>query len=82
MVVLIVEVLIPAEHHERVLAALPAFDAKTRSEDGCLFFRHALDVADTRLLVLSEVWRDQPALLAHFRTAHFRAYQQSRATWG
>jgi quinol monooxygenase YgiN len=76
VIVIIVELAVPQAIRARVLEALPRFDAETQREEGCLFFRHAIDVAEPDCLVLSEIWRDQPALVAHFQSPHFTEYRR------
>lgn len=58
-------------HMERMLLA-------SRAEDGCLEYAYAVDVADPGLVRVFEVWRDQAALEAHFRTDHLAEW---RAAW-
>ncbi len=44
--------------------------AASRAEDGCLQYSYAEDVAEPGLIRVFEIWRDQAALDAHFKTAH------------
>jgi quinol monooxygenase YgiN len=69
--------------------ALPAFKAHmatmlaaSRAEDGCLVYSYAEDVAEPGLIRVFEAWRDQPALDAHFRTAHLAAWRAAGAAAG
>jgi len=50
----------------------------TRAEDGCAAYSYAEDVAEPGLIHVFEIWRDQSALDAHFKTAHMAAW---RAAW-
>ena len=50
----------------------------TRAEDGCEAYGYAEDVAEPGLIHVFEVWRDQAALDAHFKTAHIARW---RAAW-
>ncbi|HEY3886957.1 MAG TPA: putative quinol monooxygenase [Caulobacteraceae bacterium] len=50
----------------------------TRAEDGCAAYSYAEDVAEPGLIRVFEIWRDQAALDAHFKTAHMAAW---RAAW-
>jgi quinol monooxygenase YgiN len=55
-----------------------AMMAATRAEDGCQAYSYAEDVAEPGLIHVFEVWRDQAALDAHFRTEHMARW---RAAW-
>jgi len=50
----------------------------SRAEEGCLAYSYAEDVLDRGLVRISELWRDDAALEAHFRSAHIAAW---RAAW-
>jgi quinol monooxygenase YgiN len=50
----------------------------TRAEDGCAAYGYAEDVGEPGLMHVFEVWRDQAALDAHFKTPHMAAW---RAAW-
>lgn len=52
--------------------------AASRAEDGCIAYSYAVDVEDPGLVRVFEVWRDQPALEAHFQTPHMAEW---RAAW-
>jgi quinol monooxygenase YgiN len=46
----------------------------TNEEDGCELYCFARDVSDPDLLRISERWRDQTALDAHFASPHMAAF--------
>jgi quinol monooxygenase YgiN len=50
----------------------------SRAEDGCHAYGYAEDVGEPGLIHVFEVWRDQAALDAHFRTPHMATW---RAAW-
>ena len=52
--------------------------AASRAEDGCLEYGYAEDVLEPGLIHVFEVWRDEAALAAHFKTEHMA---QWRAAW-
>jgi quinol monooxygenase YgiN len=56
--------------------------AASRAEDGCRIYSYAEDVAEPGLIRVFEVWRDQAALEAHFRTAHMAAWRAAGAEFG
>lgn len=48
--------------------------AATNKEDGCLHYTFAEDVADPGLVLISERWRDQPAIDAHSKAPHMAEF--------
>jgi quinol monooxygenase YgiN len=52
--------------------------AASRAEDGCIAYAYALDAAEPGLIRVFEIWRDQAALDAHFKTEHMARW---RAAW-
>jgi len=48
---------------------------ETVKEDGCMKYAFAADLIHPNTLQLSECWRDDAALSAHFLTAHILAYR-------
>ena len=49
---------------------------ETIKEDGCIKYAFAVDLTRSNCLQLSECWRDDGALSAHFLTAHIQAYRE------
>jgi quinol monooxygenase YgiN len=54
--------------------------AATRAEDGCLQYDFSRHADDPDLLIISERWRDQAALDAHFATPHMAEFNAVLAT--
>jgi quinol monooxygenase YgiN len=54
----------------RQYGVMAAMIAATCAEDGCVQYIYARDVTDTDRLIISELWRDEAALTAHFATPH------------
>ena len=50
----------------------------SRAEDGCLEYSYAEDILEPGLIHVSERWRDQAALQAHFGADHMAKW---RAAW-
>jgi quinol monooxygenase YgiN len=50
---------------------------ETVKEDGCMKYAFAADLTRAACLQLSECWRDDAALSAHFLTPHILAYRES-----
>ena len=48
----------------------------SRTEDGCIDYAFASDLADTDTLILFERWLDQAALDAHGKSDHMAAFQE------
>ncbi len=69
---------VPPESLDGLRPHMLAMMTATRAEDGCTAYAYAEDVAEPGLIRVFEVWRDQAALDAHFKTAHMAAW---RAAW-
>lgn len=59
---------------ERFLETLLANAALTRKEEGCIIFEVSTKQEDENSFLFYEVFRDQAALDAHRKTAHFQKY--------
>ena len=69
---------VPPENLDGLRPHMVAMMTATRAEDGCEAYAYAEDVAEPGLIRIFEIWRDQAALDAHFKTAHMAAW---RALW-
>jgi quinol monooxygenase YgiN len=69
---------VPAEKLDGLRPHMLAMMTATRAEDGCGAYSYAEDAAEPGLIRVFEIWRDQAALDAHFKTAHMAAW---RAAW-
>ncbi|MEQ1867876.1 MAG: putative quinol monooxygenase [Micropepsaceae bacterium] len=49
----------------------------SRAEDGCVEYSYAIDVLDSGLVHVFEIWRDRAALDRHFQTTHMAEWRQS-----
>ena len=49
--------------------------AATTAEPGCITYAFAFDILTPGLMRIVEVWRDQAALDAHFKTPHMAEFQ-------
>ena len=78
MLLIVGTVRIPVENVARARPAVARLIEATRAEDGCLKYGFAEDVLDPGLIHVSEVWRDQAALEAHFASAHIAEW---RTVW-
>lgn len=59
---------------DRLLPDMREQLAATRVEDGCESYVFARDVLDPDVLQISERWRDNDALAAHFHTPHMAKF--------
>lgn len=50
-------------------------DSETSKEEGCVYYKHAIDVDNDCRFILSEIWVSAAALKNHFRSAHFSAFR-------
>jgi quinol monooxygenase YgiN len=69
---------VPPGNIDAVRPQMAAMIAASLAEDGCEAYAYAEDVGAPGLVHVFEVWRDQAALDAHFRTDHMAAW---RAAW-
>ncbi len=69
---------VPPENVEAFRPHMIAMMAASQAEDGCGAYGYAEDVGEPGLIHIFEVWRDQAALDAHFKTDHMAAW---RAAW-
>jgi quinol monooxygenase YgiN len=51
-----------------------ALVAATRAEPGCISYALSVDVADSNLLRIAEIWQDEAAMQAHARAPHVAAF--------
>ena len=78
MILILGTVRLPHENIGKARSAMTAMVRASRAEDGCIDYGYAEDVLEPGLVRVTEIWRDQAAIDAHFRTAHLAAW---RAQW-
>jgi quinol monooxygenase YgiN len=59
---------------DRLAGAMAKQVAATNAEDGCDHYSFARDVTDPDRLIVSERWRDQAAIDAHFKSPHMAEF--------
>jgi quinol monooxygenase YgiN len=59
---------------DRLAGAMTAMVSATNAEDGCELYCFSRDVTDPDTLIISERWRDQAAVDAHFKTLHMSTF--------
>jgi quinol monooxygenase YgiN len=71
MIFIVVKFTAKPEHRDSFLAEVADFTARTRSEEGVLWFDWSVSVDDPNQFVLVEAFRDAAAGQAHVSTQHF-----------
>lgn len=51
--------------------------AATTAEPGCITYSFCFDMLTPGLMRIVEVWQDEAALAAHFKTPHMAAFQSA-----
>jgi len=69
---------VPPENLAELKPHMIAMMTATRAEDGCDAYSYAEDVGEAGLIHVFEIWRDQAALDAHFKSVHMARW---RAAW-
>jgi quinol monooxygenase YgiN len=59
---------------DRLADALATQVAATLAEPGCLHYGFSRDVRDPDTMIISERWKDQDALTAHFTAPHMAVF--------
>ena len=58
----------------KVARLLNILATASRQEPGCLIYSPAMSTEDLVTITVTEVWPDQAALEAHFKTPHFKQF--------
>jgi quinol monooxygenase YgiN len=77
MIIILGRIDVAPEDIERAKEAAAIVSRATVEEDGCLHYAYAADLNDPNRLQLSEWWRDQAALEAHFIAPHILTFRQA-----
>jgi quinol monooxygenase YgiN len=70
MIIVMGQTKLAAGEIDRLKDDIAAQIAATEAEEGCYLYCFARDVLDPDTLIISERWRDQAALDAHFQSPH------------
>jgi quinol monooxygenase YgiN len=65
---------------DRLAGAMAAMVAATNAEEGCELYCFSRDVTDPDTLIISERWRDQAAIDAHFKAPHMATFNAALAS--
>ena len=77
MIIVLGEFEIHRDDFEVVKGLAATLMRETVEEDGCMKYAFAVDLTRAGCLQLSECWRDDAALSAHFLTPHILAYREA-----
>jgi len=73
---------VPPENIERFRPHMVEMMTASQAEDGCVAYAYAENVGEPGLMQVFEVWRDQAALEAHFKTGHMARWRAAGAEFG
>lgn len=73
---------VPTQNMEALRPHMRIMMAASRAEDGCETYGYAEDVVERGLIHIFEIWRDEAALAAHFKTTHMAAWRAAGAELG
>ena len=59
---------------DRLGDAMATQIAATLAEDGCLHYGYSRDVLEPDTMIITERWRDNDAIAAHFASSHMAAF--------
>ncbi len=81
-IVIIARLQFPPERMAEVRAAVADVRSATLTEDGCIEYAFAEDLAEPGLLRVSEIWASRAALDVHGASAHVAAWRSKAAGLG
>ena len=81
-IVILARLQFPPERMAEVRAAVAAVREATLTEDGCLQYAFAEDLAEPGLIRVSEIWASRAALDSHGASAHVAAWRATAAGLG
>ena len=73
---------VPPENLDGLKPHMLAMLEASRAEDGCVTYSYGNDVAEAGLVRVFEIWRDQAAIEAHFKTEHMATWRAACARFG
>lgn len=77
MIIVLGKIMAAPGEADRLQGAMAIIMAETAKEDGCVQYVFSRAVNDPDRIIISEIWRDQAALDAHFKTPHMAAFNQA-----
>jgi quinol monooxygenase YgiN len=75
MIAILGQLDVHSDDFEDVKGLAATMMAETAKEAGCLKYAFAEDLLEPNRLQLSELWKDESSLAAHFQSAHMAVYR-------
>ncbi len=82
MLLIIGTVRMPAENLNEARYAMQEMIEASLAEDGCISYAYSEDVIEPGLIHVTEIWRDQEALDAHFESEHLIEWRENWDRFG
>ncbi len=82
MLLIIGTVRMPAENLNEARYAMQEMIEASLAEDGCISYAYSEDVIEPGLIHVTEIWRDQEALDAHFESEHLNEWRENWDRFG
>ncbi len=82
MLLIIGTVRMPAENLNEARYAMQEMIEASLAEDGCISYAYSEDVIEPGLIHVTEMWRDQEALDAHFESEHLIEWRENWDRFG
>jgi quinol monooxygenase YgiN len=73
---------VPSENLDGLRPHMKAMVEASQAEDGCAAYAYSQDVLEPGLIHVFEVWCDQAALDAHFKSAHMARWREAWPSFG
>ena len=67
---------VPPDQLDGLRSHMTRMMTATRTENGCTTYSYAEDIAEPGLIHVFEIWRDDDALAAHFKTDHMARWRE------
>ena len=80
MIIVMGHVKLGAGDIERLQNEMITQIAATNAEDGCEYYGFSRNVTDPDTLIISERWRDQASIDAHFKSPHMAVFNAALAS--
>ena len=82
MLLIVGTVSFPPDRMAETRPAMERMITASRQEDGCIGYSYAEDVLEPGLIHVSEAWRDEACLAAHFASDHLASWRAACAAVG
>ena len=82
MIIVAGSVRVDPAKREQARAIMERVITASRGEDGCIDYGYAIDVIDSGLVRVWEMWRDRETLQRHFQMPHLAEWRAAWPTFG